>query len=130
MQSVIFTTNSARLFNTDQAPAGILKWPNVAINPDLARVEGVLPQFWKLEDGFIVAMTPKEIRHRKRVIEKNGIDNYVRKLELFEIRPEIKDYEIIKALEKEYNQLRIINYFYVGAQVLTVILLIVVLFKK
>lgn len=130
MDVVVFTTNSVRIIPADQAPKELIKWPNVVINPDLSKVQGLLPQFWKLDNGEVVPMTPKEIRYRKRHIEVNGMDNAIRYLPLSEIEPPIKEYEVIRALESEYNQLKTINYVYLGLQIACALLLLAILIKK
>lgn len=130
MRAVVFTLNSARILDNPLQLSSMVQWPNAVIDPDLSHVEDVLPQFWKLDNGSIVPMTPKEVRYRKRVIERNGMDNHIRRLDLHEIQPEFKDYEVILALDKEYNQLRSINYVYLAAQILCLMLLVLILMKK
>lgn len=126
----MFTTNTARILRDPPNLSDMTKWPNAVIDPDLSRVSGLLPQFWRLEDGSVVPMSPHEIRYRKQVITSNGMDNVVRRLELNEIRPEMKDYEVIKALQLEYNQLRVINWAYLCLGILNLILSIVILSKR
>lgn len=130
MDVVVFTTNSVRIIPAHQAAKEMTKWPNVVINPDLTKVQGLLPQFWKIDNGEVIPMTSKEIRYRKRHIEKNGMDNAIRPLQLDEIQPPVRDYEVIRALEDEYNQLKTINYVYLGLQIAAVILLLWVLIRK
>lgn len=130
MNVVVFTTNTARLLTNPPNLSDMTKWPNAVIEPNLSQVQGLLPQFWRILDGDIVPMSPMEIRYRKKLITANGMDNIVRRLELEEIRPEMKDYQVIKALEHEYNQLRIINWVYIGLAILNSILTTIVLIKK
>jgi len=130
MNVVVFTTNTARILTNPPNLSDMTKWPNAVIEPNLSQVNGLLPQFWRLLDGDIVPMSPLEIRYRKKLITSSGMDNVVRRLDLEEIRPEMKDYQVIKALEFEYNQLRIINWVYLGLILLNLILTLVVLIKK
>lgn len=127
---VIFTTNTARILTNPPNLSDLSKWENAVIEPDLSKVQGLLPQFWKLEEGDIVPMSPFEIRYRKKVITANGMDNVIRRLDLNEIRPEMKDYQVIKALEQEYNQLRVANWVYIGIGTLNVLLTLWMILKK
>jgi len=80
---VCFTTNSARIFRKQVPYIG--KWPNSFFEPDLSRVSGVLPQHWKIVGEEIHPMTEREIRYRDHLIEENGLDNRIRRLELADI---------------------------------------------
>lgn len=130
MQVVVFTTNTCRILKDPANLSEMTKWPNAVVDPDLSQVQGLLPQFWRLSEGNIVPMGPLEIRYRKQVITANGMDNVVRRLDLNEIRPEMKDYEVIKALQFEYNQLRAINWVYLSILIINFILTLILLIKK
>ena len=129
MQVVVFTTNTVRLVRDPPNLSDMTKWPNAVVNPDLSNVQGLLPQFWHLEGGEIVPMSPHEMRYRKKIITANGMDNAIRRLELTEIRPEMKDYEVIKALEMEYNQLRIGHMVYIGISIVNFLIGLIILYK-
>lgn len=71
---VIFTKNNARVVvTTDVKP--YLKMPNAVVNPNLKKVIGVQPLFWKLEKGEIVEMNRAEKLARKQSIHANGVDS-------------------------------------------------------
>lgn len=74
---VIFTPNNARIIRNPSAEAleSFVKWPNVVIDPDLSKVEGLPPHFWKLVDGEIVPLDAAEQTARQNHIEKFGVDN-------------------------------------------------------
>lgn len=129
MEACVFTTNTCRILKNPSNISELTKWPNAVLSPDFSKVGEVPPHFWKLVDGDIVSMSPREIRYRKKVISMNGMDNVIRRLELSDIRPEMKDYEIIRALDAEYNQLKTVNYVYLGLMILN-LLLTILLFKK
>lgn len=83
---VIFTPTNARIIRnpSDDALAEFIKWPNVVIDPDLSKVSGVAPHYWKLIDGGqIVPMSYNEEVARQAQIESSGIDNsiYSKKIE-------------------------------------------------
>lgn len=129
MQVVIFTTNTARILKDPANLSEMTKWPNAVINPDLSQVQGLVPQFWRIESGSIVPMNPPEMRYRKQIITANGMDNAIRRLELSDIRPEMKDYMVIKALEHEYNQLRVGHWVYIGISAFNLLLTLVLIYK-
>lgn len=130
MQVAVFTTNTVRLLTNPPNLSDMAKWPNAVVDPDLSRINGLPPHFWRLDEGDIVPMTPIEIRYRKKLITANGMDNVVRKLDLAEIRPEMKDFMVIKALESEYNQLRVGHWVYIGISALNLLLSLWMIIKK
>lgn len=127
MRYLVFTTNSARIVADPPQAKEMLSWPNVIANPDLTRVDGVLPQFWKLEDELVIPMNGMEIRYRKKLIERNGIDNAIRRLSSDETRIELKDYQVIRSLDKEAVMYKRFSAVIIAIQI---IVLIVVLLKR
>jgi len=127
MQVVIFTTNSARLFQNPPNANEFLKWPNAVFDPDLSRVHAIPPQFWKLIDGQIYPMNGIEMRVRKRVIERSGIDNMIRKLSPDDFRLEAKEIQIVEALIKDDKKRQTIN---IVLTAINLALLIVMILRK
>lgn len=74
---VIFTPNNARIVkNPTEAELDLFStWPNALIDPDLSRVDGVPPHFWKLDRGTVVPMTGPQRDYRLEIIKKYGMDN-------------------------------------------------------
>lgn len=98
MRVAIFTTNTCRIIDNPPNPQEMSRWPNVVFDPDLHRVVGVPPHFWKVIDGQIHPMNSMEIRVRKRVIERSGMDNSIRRLLPEEFRVELKEVQMVSAL--------------------------------
>lgn len=74
---VIFTPTNARVVKnpTDEEYDFISAWPNAIIDPDMSRVDGVPPHFWKLDRGYVVPMNDAERNYRLDQIKKYGVDN-------------------------------------------------------
>lgn len=71
---ILFTNNNARLIRTNELSTWE-KDPRALINPDLSKVKGIPPHFWKRDGGQIVPMTDQEKVERLANIEKHGIHN-------------------------------------------------------
>jgi len=130
MQCIVFSTNSARILTNPTNGRELSSWPNVVFDPDLSRVEGVMPQFWKIQDGEIYPMNSREIKYRKKVIQRHGIDNFIRRLEEYEIRPELKDMQIIEALDNEYTAIKRNSLAILIAQVLIFALILYLVVRR
>lgn len=85
---VVFTTNNARLLNQPNNRE-IATYKNAVLDPDLSKVKGIPPHFWKRDGNVIVPMNDLEQRMRRLDIEKNGVDNEVRRLSNWRINPHI-----------------------------------------
>jgi hypothetical protein len=71
---VVFTRNNARIITTSD----ISKYKNrmnISIDPDLSKVQGTPPHFWKLHGRKIVPLTRPEKLARLQDIKVNGLDN-------------------------------------------------------
>ena len=76
---VVFTSNNARiLVNIPRKELVTLR--TYLENPDLTKVKGVPPHFWKLVNNKIVPMNDFEQSQRRSAIERSGIDNNPYKL--------------------------------------------------
>lgn len=122
----VFTTNSCRILESHGDQQTMLRWPNAVFEPDLNRVKGVLPQFWRLDDGQIFPMSAMEVRCRKKSIERFGIDSAIRRLEPFEFRVELKEMQIIQSLLNDDNKKM---YLVIGFLVLNTLLTLFSVFK-
>jgi len=123
----VFTTNSCRILESQGDQQTMLRWPNAVFEPDLNRVRGVLPQFWRLDDGQIFPMSAMEVRCRKKSIERFGIDSAIRRLEPFEFRVELKEMQIIQSLLNEDNKKA---YLVIGLLALNILLTLIAIIKK
>jgi len=123
----VFTTNSCRILETPGDQQTMLRWPNAVFEPDLNRVKGVLPQFWRLDEGQIFPMSPMEVRCRKKSIERFGIDSAIRRLEPFEFRVELKEMQIIQGMLNEDNKK---IYVVIGLLALNILLTLIAIIKK
>lgn len=70
---LVFTRNNARFAKGH--PIEKLKGEAIVINPDLSKVKGVKPHYWKLVKGEVLPMDQFERECRDRDIAKNGCDN-------------------------------------------------------
>lgn len=71
---VVFTSNNARIVKDNKPVYG-----TVVVDPDLSRVRGIPPHFWKLVDGAIVEMSRPEKVARLAHIAARGSVNVVHK---------------------------------------------------
>jgi hypothetical protein len=74
---VFFTTNNARVERMEEVD-GLEGNANVAINPDMKKVEGTPPHYWKLVKGKVLPMSDAEKADRDAHIALHGVDNVVR----------------------------------------------------
>lgn len=76
---VVFTRTNARIYVNPENSFydEVMHWPNVALNPNLAPVDGLPPHFWKLQKGTIIPMNDAEKAARLADIERYGVDNIV-----------------------------------------------------
>src|ERR1044072_7340853 len=72
---VIFTTNNARILINPEHPKLLAKRFNVLLDPDLSRVRGVDPHYWKVVKGEIYPMNHFEAELRRDHVERFGADN-------------------------------------------------------
>lgn len=81
---VVFTKTNARILHNPDSDLfkKLSNYPNVIINPNLERVDGVPPHFWKFKDGEVFAMDDNEKEARIKEIEKYGVDNTIQSLDL------------------------------------------------
>jgi hypothetical protein len=79
---VVFTKNNARVLKNPKNLIEILKRNTCLIDPDLSKVSGMPPHYWKLFKGkTIISMNGKEMRARDADISKVGADNFVHGLD-------------------------------------------------
>jgi len=72
---VLLTENNARILKVSDA-SSYLRATNCLVNPDLKKVEGIPPHFWKMSAGEIIPMNEDERREREAHIATNGIINH------------------------------------------------------
>jgi hypothetical protein len=71
---IVFTSNNAGILtNPDMRP--YVGRPNVLIDPDLSKVQGIAPHYWKLSNGNVVPLSPPEKLLRDRHIRLFGLDS-------------------------------------------------------
>lgn len=69
---LIFTQTGARL---EKDPLVIEKYkghPNTVLNPDLSKVVGLSPHFWKLDDGQVLPVPVEDRKARLAEVAKHG----------------------------------------------------------
>lgn len=72
---VEFTNEGVRIHKDPRIIKAKKSLPNTVLNPAMGSVKGVVPSQWKLENGFIVPMTRKEIaRGRSDISEIERLD--------------------------------------------------------
>jgi len=71
---VVFTSNNARIVR-DPADLPTTEPGFTMLNPDLSRVEGLPPHFWKRVGDEIHPMTVEESIARQRHHDQFGVDN-------------------------------------------------------
>lgn len=76
---VVFTRNNARiLINPPEGELRRLRvLPNVVVNPDLSRVAGFPPHYWKLVGGAVFPLDAIERAKRDREHDQHGVDNFI-----------------------------------------------------
>lgn len=74
MKVVIFTENNARIVNVDDiTPYQAMS--NVLINPDITKLTGLAPHFWKKSGNQLLPMTKSEQASRLQHINMVGLKN-------------------------------------------------------
>ena len=68
---VIFTSNNARIL----VGANPKEYPTAWVNPDLSRVKGTPPHFWKIVGNQIHPMNFQEMAARLDHHARHGVDN-------------------------------------------------------
>ncbi len=120
---VIFTENNARILKGK--PSNITS--NMVVNPDLKKVKGIPPHFWKLENNSIIPMN--EVEKNARLIHLN--DNSAINIhdstphELVLKRPDPIYVYINKEVEKPITKLTKISLFAAGFMLATYLWLII-----
>lgn len=71
---VLLTENNSRILKVSD-PSPYLRARNCLVNPDLRKVEGVPPHFWKISAGEVVPMDYDERLARSEHIAEHGIKN-------------------------------------------------------
>lgn len=71
----MFTKNNVRIEVNPENLQRFEGYKNIVINPDLSKVIGVAPHFWKLKKGKVLPMSPTERGARLKTIERIGIQN-------------------------------------------------------
>lgn len=96
MKLVIFTRNTARIFDNVEDYNEVLGWPNAFLNPDLNKVDKTPPHYWTIKDGRIVAMNWIQRFVKNRLIKQNGMNLKLERLEQSEIALLVdKKYEVM-----------------------------------
>lgn len=72
-----FTKNNCKLLSVPEDKVHLYKRKNCVIAPNLGRVKGHEPHFWKQKGGNILPMGTDERVARWKEICENGIDNTV-----------------------------------------------------
>lgn len=83
---VVFTKNNCRVLYNPPNLEDLKSQPNVAVNPDLSKVIGVAPHFWKLVQGQIVPMSDSEMAHTESSHKTIGVDNSLAFLPVTEVK--------------------------------------------
>jgi hypothetical protein len=77
MRIVVFTSNNARMLTNPENPEQYRAASNCVVNPNLDKVAGLPPHYWKLSNGEILPMNEVERKARDMHHSANGVDNRV-----------------------------------------------------
>lgn len=76
----VFLDNNAKILKNPEKFEEMLSWPNVVPDPDLTKVIGHPPHFWKFHDGEVVPLEGDERIERLKHISDHGADNTIRRI--------------------------------------------------